>query len=105
MDVDEGNYMEVDEDGSVSVNLRSDARGDVVADELEDAKGITVDTVVYGDEGKDMEVDGDGSVPVNVRSNARGDVVADELEDAKGVTVDTVVKARIWRSTETVVYL
>ena len=52
-----------------------------------------------------MEVDEDGSVSVNLRSDARGDVVADELEDAKGVTVDTVVKARIWRSTETVVYL
>ncbi len=35
--------MEVDEDGSVSVNLCSDARGDVVADELVVAKGVTVD--------------------------------------------------------------
>ena len=35
--------MKVDEDGSVSVNLRSDALGDVVADELVVAKGVTVD--------------------------------------------------------------
>ena len=75
----------------VPVNVRSDARGDVVADELVVVKGVTVDTLVDGDEGKDMEVDEDGSVPVNVCSEARGDVVADELVVAKGVTVDTVV--------------
>ena len=34
--------------------MRSEARGDVVADELVVAKGVTVDTVVDGDEGKDM---------------------------------------------------
>jgi hypothetical protein len=56
--------MEVDEDGSVSINVRSEARGDVVADELVVAKGVTVDTVVDGDEGKDMGVGEDGSVPV-----------------------------------------
>jgi len=76
MDGDEGKDVEVDEDGSVSVNVRSDARFDVVADELVVAKGVTVDTVVMdGDEGKDMEVVGDGSVSVNVGSDARGDVV------------------------------
>ncbi len=91
MDGDEGKDMVVDEDGSVPVNVHSDARGDVVADELVVAKGVTVDTVVDGDEGKDMVVDEDGSVPVNVRSDACGDVVADELVAAKGVTVDTVV--------------
>ena len=64
MDGDEGKGMEVDEDGSVSVNVRSDARNDVVADELVVAKGITVDTVIDGDEGKGMEVGEDGSVPV-----------------------------------------
>ena len=70
--------------------MRSEARGEVVADELVVAKVVTVDTVVDGDEGKDMEVDEDGRVPVNVRSDARGDVVADELVVAKVVTVDTV---------------
>ena len=38
--------MEVDGDGSVPVNVCSDARGDVVADELVVAKGVTVNTVV-----------------------------------------------------------
>ncbi len=56
MDGDEGKDMGVDEDDSVPVNVRSDARGDVVADELVVAKGVTVDTVVDGDEGKDMGV-------------------------------------------------
>ena len=45
------------------VNMCSDARGDVVDDEVVVAKGVTVDTVVDGDEGKDMEVDEGGSVP------------------------------------------
>jgi hypothetical protein len=40
--------MEVDEDGSVSVNVRSDARGDVVADELVVGKGVTVDRYSSG---------------------------------------------------------
>ena len=57
MDGDEGKDMVVDEDGSVPVNVRSEARVDVVADELVVAKGVTVDTVVDGDEGKDMVVD------------------------------------------------
>ena len=57
----EGKDMVLDEDGSVSVNVRSDARGDVVADELVVAKGVTVDTVVDGDEGKDMGVNVDVS--------------------------------------------
>ena len=48
MDGDEGKDMEVDEDGSVSVNLRSDARGDVVADELVVAKGVTVERYSSG---------------------------------------------------------
>ena len=78
--------MEVDEDGSVSVNVRSDTRGDVVADELVVAKGVTKDTLMDGDEGKDVEVGEDGSVSVNERSDTRGDVVADELVVAKGVT-------------------
>ncbi len=91
MDSDEGKDMEVDGDGSVPVNVRSNARGDVVADELVVAKGVTVDTLVDGDEGKDMEVDGDGSVPVNARSNARGFILADKLVVAKGVTVETLV--------------
>ncbi len=34
--------MEVDEDGSISVNVRSHARGYVVADEIVVAKGITM---------------------------------------------------------------
>ena len=42
MDGDEGKGMEVDEDGSVSVNVRIDARGDVVADEQVLVKGVTV---------------------------------------------------------------
>jgi hypothetical protein len=91
MDGDKGKGMEVDEDGSVPINVRSDARGDVVADEVVVAKGVTVDTVVDGDEGKDMEVDEGGSVPVTVRSDARGDVVADKLVAAKGITVDNTV--------------
>ena len=41
MDGDEGKDVEVDEDGSVSVNVRSDTRGDGVADELVVAKGVT----------------------------------------------------------------
>ncbi len=121
VDGDEGKGMEVDEDGSVNINVRSDARGDVVFDEEVVAKGVTVDTVVDGDkgncievgsvpvtvrsdarvgvvdtvvdgdEGKGMKVDEDGSVPINARSDARGDVVFDEEVVAKGVTVDTVV--------------
>ncbi len=52
VDGDEGKDMMVDEDGSVPVkNVRSDARDDIVADELVVAKGVTV---VDGDEGKDM---------------------------------------------------
>ena len=94
MDGDEGKDMEVDEDGSVPVYVRSDARGDIVADELVVAKGVTVDTVVDGDEGKDMGVDGDGSVSVNVRSEVRVDVVADELVVAQGVTGDTVEEGK-----------
>jgi hypothetical protein len=38
MDGDEGKDMVVNKDGSVPVNVRSDARGDVVADELVVAK-------------------------------------------------------------------
>ena len=117
MDGDKGKGMEFDEDGSVPINVRSDARGDVVFDEEVVAKGVTVDTVVDGDKGNDIEV---GSVPVTVRSDARvgvvdtvvdgdegkgmeidedgsvhsdarGDVVFDEDVVAKGVTVDTIV--------------
>ncbi len=41
MNGDEGKGMEVNEDGSVSVNVRIDA-GDVVADEQELVKGVTL---------------------------------------------------------------
>ena len=61
MDGDEGKGTEVDKDGSVSVNVCSDARDDVVADELVVTKGITVDTVMDGDEGVEghfIDVDG-----------------------------------------------
>ncbi len=61
MDGDEGKDMEVDEDGSVPANVRSEARGDDVANELVVAKGAKVDTVVDGDEGKDMGVNVDVS--------------------------------------------
>ena len=84
--------MEVDEDGSISVNVRSHARGYVVADEIVAAKGITMDTLMDCDEGKSMEVDEDGStVSVNVRSVARGDVVADEIVVTKGGTKNTLM--------------
>ncbi len=68
MDGDEGKDMMVDEDGSVPVNVHSESCGDVVADELVVAKGVTVDTVVDGDEGKDMMVDEDGSLPACKRA-------------------------------------
>ena len=38
--------MEVDEDGSVPVNVRSGASGDVVAEELVVAKVVTVDAAL-----------------------------------------------------------
>ena len=77
MDGDEGKDVEVDKDSSVSVTVRSDARGDGVADELVVAKGVTKTTLMDGDEGKDVEVGKDGSVSVTVRSDALCDGVAD----------------------------
>jgi hypothetical protein len=51
IDGDEGKGMEVVEGGSVSVNVRSDAGGDGVADEQVVAnKGVTMDTVIDGEE-------------------------------------------------------
>ena len=87
MDGDKGKGMEFDEDGSVPINVRSDARGDVVFDEEVVAKGVTVDTVVDGDKGNDIEV---GSVPVTVRSDARVGVVDTVVDgdEGKGMEVD-----------------